>query len=125
MKYLFKALLNDGSFIEQTQDDKSSTTEGKNAFYDVLQNLNELRAFALYNQETGDEALIDLKEQRFEINNASFFLHEESVTNVRLVFFKRNTIDCLTGETLPVQYFLGFQANNEAGQNVQFTIRLV
>ena len=122
MKYLFVALFNDGSTIEQTQEDKSQHTEGKNAFYDVLQRLNDLRAFALYNQETQDEYLVDLQDGRFEINGASFILHEEPVSNLRLVYFKRNRISMMTGEHYDPLFFIGFQGNNALGQNVQRTI---
>lgn len=122
MKYLFTALLHDGSVVEQTQEDKSHTTEGKNAFYDVLQKMDQVRAFALYNQETQDEYLIDLEDGRFEVNGASFIMHEEPLTNFRLVYFKRNKISMITGEHYDPLYFIGYQANNAAGQNVQHTL---
>lgn len=125
MKYLFKALLFDGSMIEQTQEDKSATTEGKNAFYDVLQRLDEVRAFGLYNQETGEEYLVDLHDGHFEVNNVPFFLHNEVLTNLRLVFFKRNTINFTTHEVYPVLYNFGFQANDEAGNNVKKIMTVV
>ena len=123
MKYLFKALLKDGTTIEQTQEDKSTTTEGKNAFYDVLQNTENLRAFALYNQETQEEYLVDLVDGRFEANGASFFMHDEQIQNIRLIYFKRNfLIVNLPGnpELTNVTYHFGFQANTVgSGANLQ------
>lgn len=125
MKYLFKCLFNNGEKLEQTQEDKSQTTENKNAFYDVLQRLNEVRAFALYSQETKQEYLVDISDGHFEVNSGKFFLHNEYLTNLRLIFFKRNTIDMSTGRPYPQQYILGFQGNDINGNNKQYTITLV
>lgn len=125
MKYLFHALFRDGTTVEQTQEDKSVTKEGKNAFFDVLQRLDDVRAFALYNQETQDEYLIDLEDCHFEVNNVPLRLHNDHIINPRLIFFKRNTISATTGEVFPVQHIFGFQANDVAGKNVQFTMTVV
>ena len=122
MKYLFSALMNDGTTINQTQEDKSQTTEGKNAFYDVLQRLEEVTAFALYNQETQDEYLVDLRDGHFEVNQIQLNLHLEAIFNLRLIFFKRHVINFITREHYPVKFVFGFQANDEAGKNVQFTM---
>jgi len=124
LKYLFKALFTDGTILEQNQNDQSTTTPNKNAFYDVLQRLNEVRAFALYNQETGEEWLTDLKDGHFEHNQSPFFIHDEELINKRLVFFKRNSFNALNGQPLSVTYHLGFQSNKMDGSNVQKVIML-
>jgi hypothetical protein len=128
-KYLFKALLNDGTVIEQTQEDKSPTTEGKNTFYDVLQNMDKLRVFALYHQETGAEYLIDLKDAHFEVNQSPLFLHDEEVKNIRLIYFRRNMaiVNVTTQEVSQnvASYHFGFQANTLNGENVQKVMVLV
>ncbi len=122
-KYLFKALLKDGSLIEQTQEDKSLIAEGKNAFYDVLQNMENVRAFSLYNQETGAEHLVDLLDGRFEVNGCSFYLHdEEGLEDIRLIYFRRNLVmaNIVTSEVAQgvKSYHFGFQARHK-GQNLQ------
>jgi len=122
-KYLFKALLNDGSVIEQTQEDKSQTTEGKNAFFDVMQNFDKLRAFALYNQETGEEHLIDLQDGHFEVNQIPFAFHDEEIKDIRLIYFRRNLVlaNITTSQVSQTvaSYHFGFQALNAQGHNVQ------
>ena len=129
LKYLFKALLNSGAVIEQTQQDTSALLEGKNAFYDVMQNFDNLRAFALYDWESIDEYLVDLSDGHFEINQTKFFLHDEPISNIRLIYFRRNVAEVsLGGETGPQQtisYHLGFQASATDGSNRQFILRLV
>jgi len=61
MKYLFKAILKDGSLIEQTQEDKSSHTENRNCFYDVLQKMDEVIGFGMENTENNDQYWVNLQ----------------------------------------------------------------
>lgn len=132
MKFIFKCLLNSGMVLEQTTDDKSQTTPNKNAFYDVLQNMSEIRAFALYNQETGEEWLLDLLDQHLEhnipkINVYSVFRlnrYDEKLDNVRLIYYKTNFFDFINREKTSVIYTLGFQGNLLNGENKQYTLTL-
>lgn len=125
MKYLFKALLKDGTVISQTQEDVSATTKDRNAFYDVLQKIDEVRAFALYDTESpdNDEYLVDLADGHFEINQKPFFMHNENVHNLRLIFFKRNlhalNLMDSTSRLVSIGYNFGFQGTDDAGNNVQ------
>lgn len=125
MKYLFKALFKDGSIIEQTPEDKSLTTEGRNAFYDVLQRMGEVRAFALYGDN--NEYLVDLEDGHFEVNQVPINLYNEPVSNLRLVYFIRNTIITNLSEITAHHkaYNFGWQANDAAGNNVQRLITIV
>ncbi len=127
LKYLFKALFRDNTVIEQSADDNSLITPGKNAFYDVLKQLENVRAFALYNQETNDEYLVDLDDGHFELNQVPFRLHEEEyLTNIRLIYFRRNYIySGSSGNSHDIHFFLGFQANDATGQNVKKLMRLI
>jgi hypothetical protein len=131
-KFLYKALLKDNTLIELTQDDVSATTPGKNCYYDVLQaeKAGNLRAFAIYSQDTGDEFLVDLQDLHFEVNGVSFFLHgDERLTNIRLVWFLNREIsanysdlsfkgDRFTG------YNVGFQGSAPDGSNKQYVIKV-
>lgn len=124
MRYLFKAVLFDGTLFEQTQEDKSIYTEGKNAFYDVLQRLNEVHAFALINQETGQEYLVDLTDGHFEAEGVPFLLHNDPIGDFKLVFFKRNTIGITNRNPYPVGYNFGFEAKDLANNKIQRLVTL-
>jgi hypothetical protein len=140
-KYLFKALCFDDSLpenekfytIEQTQDDASPTTPGRNCYYDVIQaeKAGNLRAFAIYEQTTGDEYLIDLSDCHFEVNQKSFKLHGAAeLDNIRLIWFiKRELIlDVVNTTVLNNQitsYNFGFQSNDrKTNENKQFIMTL-
>lgn len=144
-KYLFKALLDNGQIVEQNQEDKGSVS-GKNCFYDVLcaEKEGKLRAFAIYNQETLDEWLIDLCTCTFEHNvptknpdtgeiiyaGEKFKLHGNLVLHdIRLIWFLERSmeLDIVNNKILTNQiksYNFGFQANDSAGQNHKFIITL-
>jgi len=127
MKYLFKAILKDGSLIEQTQEDKSSHTENRNCFYDVLQKMDEVIGFGMENTENNDQYWVNLQNGEFIINNAPFFFHEGELRNIRLIYFKRNYIHrnlVTQEETRQYSYHFGYQALNEKGENVQKVIAL-
>ena len=47
LKYLFRAVFSDGSTIEQTQDDVSTTDKTKSAWFDVLNRIGDVRTFLL------------------------------------------------------------------------------
>jgi len=126
MKFLFSALLKDGTVIQQTHEDVSQTTVGKNAFFDVIQRLSEVAAFVLLNTENNDSYAVNLIDGHFEVNQVPFFLHNELVQNIRLIFFKRNTINFTTREVLPVQHIFGFQCNLvETGENRKFLMTVI
>lgn len=128
-KYLFEAQFKDGSILVQTQDDVSTTSSDRNAFYDVLQRANELEKFALGAIDNTAYYLVDLKDGHFEINGASVRLHEdnEPLSNFRLIFFKRHrhnfNLD-MVEESHQITYRLGWQANLPGGRNVQRVLEI-
>jgi hypothetical protein len=95
LKYLFTAMYEDGSTIEQTLDDRSTIDpEKRSQFYDVLQMEEQkpLVAFAL--KGDGHEYGVDLRDGHFEIDGVSFRMHEEDeLAGFRLVFYRRHTHD--------------------------------
>lgn len=153
-KYLFKALLFDPSqkendqysMIEQNENDISPTTPGKNCFYDVIQaeNAGLLRAFALYNQETGEEWLVDLNDGHFEHNfpskneetgeivyeGSKFILHDDlSLDNKRLIWFLRRELTVNVVDSSIIKdgiscYNFGFHGNDKSGKNHKFIVTL-
>ncbi len=145
-KYLFSAILHDGTIIAQNQQDQGSI-EGKNCYYDVIQaeNAGKLRAFALYNQETGDEFLIDIGgDCHFECNSphkndetgeiiysgTSFKLHgEEKLRNIRLIWFiqREMVLDVVNTQVIANKiksYNFGFQGSLPDGSNFQRVVTL-
>lgn len=129
-KYLFKCLFKDNTILEQTQSDISQSNPQKSAFYDIQQRLGDVMAFALYNTETKDEYLVDLRDGHFEINQVSFKVYcEDNLSNIRLIYFRRHVhlfnVGAANEETShKVSYNFGFQAVDSCGKNVKHIITL-
>ena len=125
-KYLFRALLNNGTILEQNQEDSSKFVPGKNSFYDVLQEISSVRAFSLNNVETGDEYLVDLADGHFEINQIPFLMYDEPVKNPRLIYFRRNVVSVF-GDNVSQgisSYHFGWQWNCSDGSNIQRIMKI-
>lgn len=123
--YLFKALFTDGTSIQQTPEDISSITEGKNCFYDVLQRLDDVEVFALHSDCTS--VVVDITTGTFAINGVEFnaigsdeFPHD---AKRRLIYFRRHQHTFEQGEELSheTEYHIGFQTTVD-GKNIQQTI---
>lgn len=84
LKYLFCAMLKDGTVVEQNEADTSSRVEGKNAFYDLLEVDEEGNPkthsddgklickddIALFQLEDGEHRyLVDLTDGHFEVQH--------------------------------------------------------
>jgi hypothetical protein len=69
LKYLFFASLEDGSEIEQTHADVSRTDPNRNAFYDVLLRIYDVRVFGLQDSDGQQVVFADLETGAFEINS--------------------------------------------------------
>ncbi len=128
MKYLFTVLLADGhTYIEQTPEDVSKIVPYKSSYYDVLEaekSNNKPMIFCL----TGDNKsyLIDLRDGRFEINGASFFMHEHTsdFQEYRLIYYRnrRKFFDQAWAEIgEETVYHIGWQATVN-GENVQYVL---
>lgn len=113
LKYLFCGLLEDGSVIEQTEEDKSQYTEGRNAFYELLEvdaegnpkchpgdgSLVCRSDIALFQLEDGiHRYLVDLRDGHFEVQHgkgnrivgAHFYLGFPPMgAKLSLFYFKR------------------------------------
>lgn len=137
MKWKFIAEFSDGSFIQQTDSDVSKYTEGKNAFYDVLNPLSSLVRFTL--EEDGIEYGVNLQTLNFNTNGNEFRLHtitelpllEPKIHYLRFSNAKQNIHFRIgenkelieTGvENLPVEFShmeLGWTAKNRKGEEVK------
>ena len=127
LAYLFECHFNDRTFIQQTQEDASTTTPGKNAFYDVLQRINDVVAFGVFNDDHA--YVVDLRDGHFDIDGVPFKAepfdfptgHDQPY---RLIYFKRHTHSVTLGqdgEDHTIGYYLGWQITVD-GKNYQQTI---
>ena len=134
LRYLFTAQFNDGTMLEQTQDDVSKTNPKKSAFFDVLNDTRKLERFWLLeiyknvdlDRITPSKYLVDLTDGHFEINGNSFFLHEQTIdeskklSDFRLIYFRRvqQSMNLTSGEaSTKTMFMIGWQANYADGKN--------
>lgn len=88
LKYLFKAIYNDGTVYEQNAEDRSIIDpEKRSCFYDI--DHSKLVAFTL--KGDGHEYGVDLRDGHFEIDGIPFVMHEMPLKDFRLVFFRKHT----------------------------------
>ena len=126
LTFLFDAVFSDGSFITQNEDDVSLITPGKNCFYDVLQRIDEVVTFELFDHE--HSYAVDLRDGHFEIDGLLFQAHDPDIrfppdAKFRLVYFKRNRIHHCGGEITGIDtvFHVGWQTTID-GKNYKQTI---
>lgn len=120
LKYLFKAIYEDGTILEQTQDDRSLIDPAKSTFFDI--DHSKLIAFGL--EDGGDTAVVvDLRDGSFQVNGVPFYIYDKEVKDRRLIYFRRNTIafdQNLAQHGHNIAYHIGWQGNDPVtGENVQ------
>lgn len=133
MSFLFEAQFVNGDIYQQTTEDKSTTTEGRNCFFDVLQRIDEVVIFGLFSNDCPDTWAVDLRTGTFHHNGVPFAAGDPSVTipqdaKLRLVYFKRCGLTITPdGEQFehPPVYHIGFQTNLADGSNYKQTISVV
>jgi hypothetical protein len=130
LAYLFTALFTDGSTMSQTQEDRSATVEGKNAFHDVLQRITDVEVFALHSATV--IVRVDLRTGLFTLNGCTFQASDPSIPNLkdaphfRLVYFKRHRRHFQQGAGEvghEIEYHLGWQTTID-GKNYRQTLAL-
>ena len=113
LKYLFVAKFADGKFYEQNEQDVSVLDAERSCFFDILkeQETNPLEVFALTDGER--TISLHLPSGTFDSDGLSFKLHDEGTEyfNKRLIFFRRRSIDMISGEEYACKYALGWQGN--------------
>jgi len=118
MKYLFEVEYKDGTFFKQNEEDVSLTDPKRSAFFDIKQ--EEVKRFTL--EGNGNTFCVDLTDGHFEVNGVSFFMHDESLTDFRLIYFRRHRhqFNRETREELSheVTFRFGWQATLD-GKNIQ------
>jgi hypothetical protein len=142
MKYLFECHFNDGTVLQQTEEDVSTVDQTRSAFYDVMQRNDDIVVFGMFNYQ--NTYAVDLRDGSFLINNAKFtipLLVETEVTNAedgtvteqkepfvaapdqkfQLIYFRRHRHLTVVGAILPeeltheVEFHIGWstQVNGE------------
>lgn len=75
LKYLFTVEFTDGTVLKQTQEDKSSLDENRNAFYDVLNSKKDIKTIT-YNEQkllNPTKIIIDYQTGVFNINGVDIY----------------------------------------------------
>lgn len=124
LKYLFIVEYKDGSIYEQNPNDVSLTDSKRSCFFDVRQ--DEVLRFYLVGEE--DTFCVDLSDGHFEVNNVSFFMHDQGVglKDFRLIFYRQHEHKFNVGSNgskkeiaHEINYCIGWQTNDENGMNVK------
>jgi hypothetical protein len=128
LKYLFTATFEDGTYVQQTEQDISPTNPEKSPFWDVLQNPAKLIKFELSNGH--EYYAVNLLNGEFNIrlhgSNSIFPAPKEQLTDFRVIYFRRTTLSFnlafqQNGQAA-IEYHIGWQANDANGKNVQQTL---
>lgn len=108
-----------------TDEDISQNVENGSRFSDVMQKSKEskLISFVLHNADT--QIGVDLRDGHFELNGNLFFQHRpdtELYSDFRIIYYRTCVLTRVVGEEDAGhirQYVVGWQANDENGNNVQ------
>lgn len=121
MKYLFKAVFEDGTIIQQDERDLSSVNPEKSAFYDVLNAPSKLINFSL---SGGDKSIsLNFVSQEIDVDGA-IIKSSTILLDLRLIYFRRVTLSFPQSYS-EIAFNIGWQGNDENGKNHQqiLTIR--
>ena len=123
LKYLFQAEYKDGTLFDQNHHDTSVTDPQKSAYFDVKQ--DQLKSFHLIGN--GNKFTVNLEDGHFEVNGVPFAMHEEPLSNFRLIFFREHThiynVSSSQEQTHTVVYLLGWQTTHK-GKNIKRVMRI-
>jgi hypothetical protein len=120
------AMFKDGSSIPQFEEDGL-----EHRFQEVKDKFNELEYFILYHKFYKDiQYIVDLEKGLIFIKKLQVVdndLLKENKTNVRLIFFRRHTVNMNenfkeTGHN--INYFIGFQYLDKQGNNKQILLQI-
>ncbi len=128
LKYLFTAKYDDGTILQQTQEDISSIDSNRSAFYDVLQLIESGKKLTIFElSDTVNVFAVDLQTGKFSINGFEIACpvvgHDESdvvLKNYRVIFFRKHRKHFnveFKEQAHEIWYRFGWQANDETGKN--------
>lgn len=123
LKYHFTAKFKDGTSYIQNQWDQSELEKTRSCFYDVLQREEQIKTFSITDGK--NVFLVDVRDGRFEVNGTSFYMHDRDMplTNMRLIFYRQRYVSVnypsMDNEGRETIYCIGWQANDEKGNNIK------
>lgn len=144
LKYLFEAHLKDGTIIRQTPSDISTLDSSRSAYYDVVQRLDEVRTFGLYNDN--NVFTVSLEDGHFEVNGTPFSAQPTTQPIIneggkfKLVYFRDHQQEFVLSATVGDdgqiiesrslgphyhQYRMGWEYYDPSGQVYQQTIVII
>lgn len=92
MKFLFECHFNDGTVLQQTEEDVSKIDPTRSAFYDVVQRNDDIAVFGIFNDQ--NTYAVDLRDGSFLVNNAKFtipaLVEKDPLLKFQLVYFRRH-----------------------------------
>jgi len=123
LSFLWTAVFKDYTYISQVENGI------EHKFQEVKDRFNELKSFSIYNKNNNQCFTVDL--EKGLIYNSGISYSEEDLKeekkNIRLIHFRRHRREI--GEDLKEQshmiwYFLGFQYNDNLGNNRQIVLQI-
>lgn len=137
LSYLFEADFSDGTTYHQGSNDESlnyppdADGNGKSAFADVLDRIEEVTAFHLVKKtDTGEHRVtVDLKTGHFVVNGQELSLHDDLdlTAPLKLVYYRKNRVEQVITpdgkKVLDQRHFIhsthiGWQMVSKDGKNV-------
>lgn len=106
LAFHWEALFNDSSVVMQFDQDNK-----EHLFKEVKDKFDQLQYFILYHTSQNLYFMVNL-EKGIIGNNTNQFLETETKDNIRLIYFRRNTVNLnsnLQEINRTIVYFLGFQ----------------
>jgi hypothetical protein len=121
LSHLFICFFNDGSFIQQTEEDISTIDPVRSAFYDVAQRPNDVVLFCVVGN--GHNYTVDLRDGHFEIDGVRFDARPDMPDDdceYRLIYFRRHKQIVIQGKDgeHSIKYHIGWQTTIN-GKNYQ------
>lgn len=123
LKYLFIAEYKDGTIYEQNVEDKPVIKNTGSSFSDVR--IDDVHRFYLVGAE--GSFCVDLNDGHFEVNKVPFYMHDcgEHLKDFRLIFYRQHTHNVNIGVNSfkelshEINYCIGWQTNDEKGNNIK------
>ena len=123
LKYLFIVEYKDGTIYEQNLHDLPVIKTTGSSFSDVR--IEDVKRFYLVGAENA--FCVDLSDGHFEVNKIPFFMHDQGIglKDFRLIFYRQHTHNVNIGMNSfkelshEINYCIGWQTNDEKGNNIK------
>ena len=124
MRYLWKSYHEDGTIIEQPEDDRYSKHDDSvdwnpSAFRDVQDQESPVRVFQLLDSTAGESFSVNLKDGLFNCGRGYFSLENTPLKNRKLIYFReveQAYENGQLGEANIVRYAIGYEGKNIEGK---------